>query len=155
RRSSSAISEQVAAKPRPARTPRGRQDASTASRTASVTARQMSAEDCSTMSPGSRQIAIVRLALPRGRADLAALRVSQLPTLGDGTNEFDTKNAIRETSKNLEGGFVMRGGAKIGCIGDLLVELVCSTKNGRHRRLATYSGPFPSGAAGIFIDQAA
>ncbi len=49
----------------------------------------------------------------------------------------------------------MRGGAKIGCIGDLLVELVCSTKNGRHRRLATYSGPFPSGAAGIFIDQAA
>ena len=49
----------------------------------------------------------------------------------------------------------MRGGAKIGCIGELLVELVCSTKNGQHRRLATYSGPFPSGAAGIFIDQAA
>ena len=49
----------------------------------------------------------------------------------------------------------MRGAAKIGCIGDLLVELVCSTKNGRHRRLSTYTGPFPSGAAGIFIDQAA
>ena len=49
----------------------------------------------------------------------------------------------------------MPGEAKIGCIGDLLVELVCSTKNGRHRRLATYSGPYPSGAAGIFIDQAA
>ena len=49
----------------------------------------------------------------------------------------------------------MRGGAKIGCIGDLLVEFVCATKNGRHARLATYSGPFPSGAAGIFIDQAA
>ena len=46
-------------------------------------------------------------------------------------------------------------GANIGCIGELLVELVCSTKNGRHMRLATYSGPFPSGAAGIFIDQAA
>ena len=49
----------------------------------------------------------------------------------------------------------MRGGAKIGCIGDLLVELVCSTKNGRHRVRSTYSGPYPSGAAGIFIDQAA
>jgi len=49
----------------------------------------------------------------------------------------------------------MRGAAKIGCIGDLLVELVCTTRNGRHRRLATYTGPFPSGAAGIFIDQAA
>lgn len=49
----------------------------------------------------------------------------------------------------------MRGGAKIGCIGDLLVELVCSTKNGRHRVRSNYSGPYPSGAAGIFIDQAA
>jgi len=49
----------------------------------------------------------------------------------------------------------MRGGAKIGCIGELLVEFVCSTKNGRHKRLASYTGPFPSGAAGIFIDQAA
>jgi sugar/nucleoside kinase (ribokinase family) len=49
----------------------------------------------------------------------------------------------------------MSGGAKIGCIGDLLVEFVCSTKNGRHKQLATYTGPFPSGAAGIFIDQAA
>ena len=49
----------------------------------------------------------------------------------------------------------MRGGAKIGCIGDLLVEFVCATKNGRHARLANYAGPFPSGAAGIFIDQAA
>jgi sugar/nucleoside kinase (ribokinase family) len=55
----------------------------------------------------------------------------------------------------MEDGVAMRGGAKIGCIGDLLVELVCTTKNGRHRRLATYIGPFPSGAAGIFIDQAA
>ncbi len=49
----------------------------------------------------------------------------------------------------------MRGGAKIGCIGDLLVELVCSTRNGRHRIRSTYWGPYPSGAAGIFIDQAA
>ena len=49
----------------------------------------------------------------------------------------------------------MLGGAKIGCIGELLVEFVCSTKNGRHKRLGTYAGPFPSGAAGIFIDQAA
>jgi len=49
----------------------------------------------------------------------------------------------------------MLDGAKVGCIGDLLVEFVCATKNGRHARLATYSGPYPSGAAGIFIDQAA
>jgi len=69
--------------------------------------------------------------------------------------EFDTKNAIGETSGNFEGGPFMPGGAKIGCIGDLLVEFVCATKNGRHKRLGTYTGPFPSGAAGIFIDQAA
>jgi sugar/nucleoside kinase (ribokinase family) len=45
--------------------------------------------------------------------------------------------------------------ARIGCIGELLVEFVCSSKNGRHRRIDTYTGPFPSGAPGIFIDQAA
>src|SRR5208283_3561840 len=47
------------------------------------------------------------------------------------------------------------GLARIGCIGDLLVEFVCTTRNGRHRQAATYTGPYPSGAAGIFIDQAA
>jgi sugar/nucleoside kinase (ribokinase family) len=47
------------------------------------------------------------------------------------------------------------GAARIGCIGDLLVELVSTTKNGHHRRVGTYMGPYPSGAAGIFIDQAA
>ena len=45
--------------------------------------------------------------------------------------------------------------ARVGCIGDLLVEFVSSSKNGRHRKVDTYTGPFPSGAAGIFIDQAA
>ena len=45
--------------------------------------------------------------------------------------------------------------ARVGCIGDLLVELVSTTKNGRHKRPGTYMGPYPSGAAGIFIDQAA
>jgi sugar/nucleoside kinase (ribokinase family) len=49
----------------------------------------------------------------------------------------------------------MDGAAKVGCIGDLLVEFVCTTRNGRHKRAATYVGPYPSGAAGIFIDQAA
>jgi sugar/nucleoside kinase (ribokinase family) len=49
----------------------------------------------------------------------------------------------------------MSGRAKIGCIGELLVEFVCSSKNGRHRRPGVYAGPFPSGAPGIFIDQAA
>jgi sugar/nucleoside kinase (ribokinase family) len=49
----------------------------------------------------------------------------------------------------------MSSPARIGCIGDLLVEFVCTSKNGRHRRVESYVGPFPSGAAGIFIDQAA
>jgi sugar/nucleoside kinase (ribokinase family) len=45
--------------------------------------------------------------------------------------------------------------ARVGCIGDLLVELVSTTRNGRHKRTGAYTGPYPSGAAGIFIDQAA
>jgi sugar/nucleoside kinase (ribokinase family) len=49
----------------------------------------------------------------------------------------------------------MADAPRIGCIGDLLVEFVCASKNGHHRRADTYTGPFPSGAAGIFIDQAA
>ena len=49
----------------------------------------------------------------------------------------------------------MSEGAKVGCVGDLLVEFVCASRNGRHKRAGTYSGPYPSGAAGIFIDQAA
>ncbi len=44
---------------------------------------------------------------------------------------------------------------KIACAGDLLVEFVAGAKNGRHRRVGAYTGPYPSGAAGIFIDQAA
>lgn len=43
----------------------------------------------------------------------------------------------------------------IGSIGELLVEFVCSEKDARHLRAAAYVGPFPSGAPGIFIDQAA
>jgi sugar/nucleoside kinase (ribokinase family) len=49
----------------------------------------------------------------------------------------------------------MPSAARIGCIGELLVEFVCSGKNGHHRRIDAYTGPFPSGAPGIFIDQAA
>jgi sugar/nucleoside kinase (ribokinase family) len=44
---------------------------------------------------------------------------------------------------------------KIACIGDLLVEIMATGKNGRHLRVETYRGPFPSGSSGIFIDQAA
>jgi sugar/nucleoside kinase (ribokinase family) len=44
---------------------------------------------------------------------------------------------------------------RIGCIGDLLVEIMATGKNGRHLRVETYKGPFPSGSSGIFIDQAA
>ncbi len=43
----------------------------------------------------------------------------------------------------------------IASIGELLVEFVCSDKGGGHRRIGTYTGPYPSGAPGIFIDQAA
>ena len=49
----------------------------------------------------------------------------------------------------------MPGNARIACVGDLLVELVCTSRNGHHRQVGTYAGPYPSGAAGIFIDQAA
>jgi len=49
----------------------------------------------------------------------------------------------------------MPGAPKVGCIGDLLVEFVCGSRNGHHRQVGTYTGPYPSGAAGIFIDQAA
>lgn len=43
----------------------------------------------------------------------------------------------------------------IGSIGELLVEFVCTEKDGCNLRAAPYVGPFPSGAPGIFIDQAA
>ncbi|MBD1206194.1 MAG: sugar kinase [Rhodobacteraceae bacterium] len=49
----------------------------------------------------------------------------------------------------------MAAGPVIGSLGELLVEFVCMEKDGRNRRPATYRGPFPSGAPGIFIDQAA
>jgi sugar/nucleoside kinase (ribokinase family) len=49
----------------------------------------------------------------------------------------------------------MKEMARVGCIGDLLVEFVSTTKNGRHKRGEVYKGPYPSGAPGIFIDQAA
>ncbi len=43
----------------------------------------------------------------------------------------------------------------VGSLGELLVEFVCTERDGRNRRAATYMGPFPSGAPAIFIDQAA
>ncbi len=46
-------------------------------------------------------------------------------------------------------------GFVIGSIGELLVEFICTEKDGRNLRPAPYIGPFPSGAPGIFIDQAA
>lgn len=46
-------------------------------------------------------------------------------------------------------------GVFIGSVGELLVEFVCSEKDLRHLSPAPYVGPFPSGAPGIFIDQAA
>ena len=45
--------------------------------------------------------------------------------------------------------------ARVGCVGDLLVEFVATSRNGRHKVPGAYLGPYPSGAAGIFIDQAA
>lgn len=43
----------------------------------------------------------------------------------------------------------------IASLGELLVEFVCTEKDGRNLRPSSYTGPFPSGAPGIFIDQAA
>jgi hypothetical protein len=50
---------------------------------------------------------------------------------------------------------VMSEGARVGCTADLLVEFGYTTRTDRHKPAATYTGPYPSGAAGIFIDQAA
>lgn len=47
------------------------------------------------------------------------------------------------------------GAVCIGSVGELLVEFVCTEKDAHHLRAAPYVGPFPSGAPGIFIDQAA
>jgi sugar/nucleoside kinase (ribokinase family) len=44
---------------------------------------------------------------------------------------------------------------RIGSMGDLLVEIMAAGKNGRHLRVETYKGPYPSGSPGIFIGQAA
>ena len=49
----------------------------------------------------------------------------------------------------------MPDGARIGCVGELLVEFMAGGLNGHHRLAGNYVGPFPSGAPGIFIDQAA
>jgi sugar/nucleoside kinase (ribokinase family) len=46
-------------------------------------------------------------------------------------------------------------GICIGSIGELLVEFVCTQKDSHNLRASPYVGPFPSGAPGIFIDQAA
>jgi sugar/nucleoside kinase (ribokinase family) len=46
-------------------------------------------------------------------------------------------------------------GPVVASLGELLVEFVCTETDGRHRRPLPYVGPFPSGAPGIFIDQAA
>ncbi len=43
----------------------------------------------------------------------------------------------------------------IGSIGELLVEFICTEPGTRHLSPASYRGPYPSGAPGIFIDQAA
>lgn len=49
----------------------------------------------------------------------------------------------------------MAAGPVIGSLGELLVEFVCTETDGRNLRPSVYRGPFPSGAPGIFIDQAA
>ncbi len=43
----------------------------------------------------------------------------------------------------------------IASIGELLVEFICRDKDSRNLVPADYSGPYPSGAPGIFIDQVA
>ena len=43
----------------------------------------------------------------------------------------------------------------IGSIGELLVEFVCTEKDTHNQIVASYAGPFPSGAPAIFVSQAA
>lgn len=49
----------------------------------------------------------------------------------------------------------MPKGPVIGSLGELLVEFICTERDGHNQKAAPYVGPFPSGAPGIFIDQAA
>jgi sugar/nucleoside kinase (ribokinase family) len=46
-------------------------------------------------------------------------------------------------------------GPVIGSLGELLVEFVCTDTDTGHLSPANYAGPYPSGAPGIYIDQAA
>jgi len=46
-------------------------------------------------------------------------------------------------------------GLCIGAMGELLVEFICTETDLHHLAAGPYVGPFPSGAPGIFIDQAA
>ncbi len=90
RPASSATSEQVAAKPTPAKASRGKPlRLDRLAHRLGRGARQMSADDCSTASPGSRQSAIGRLALAssRPRASNAPARALPVPT-STPTNAF-------------------------------------------------------------------
>jgi hypothetical protein len=50
-------------------------------------------------------------------------------------NIFDTNYVLfKKSAKVFEVGLSVSGGVRIGCIGDLLVEFVGSSRNGRHRR---------------------
>jgi sugar/nucleoside kinase (ribokinase family) len=90
------------------------------------------------------------------RADAAGCREGPAQDFARVNFQIDTANVqVEARRREREERTVMSVGAKVGCVGDLLVEFVCTTRNGRHKRAATYSGPYPSGAAGIFIDQAA
>ena len=49
----------------------------------------------------------------------------------------------------------MRQPLTIATVGELLVEFVSHRKNCGLRQISDYSGPYPSGAPAIFLDQAA
>jgi sugar/nucleoside kinase (ribokinase family) len=55
----------------------------------------------------------------------------------------------------MTGNIMSKSAPRIGSLGELLVEFICTSKDGHNRVAATYEGPYASGAPGIFIDQAA
>jgi sugar/nucleoside kinase (ribokinase family) len=71
------------------------------------------------------------------------------PSIGISGDEPDADHSTQRTDD------LPAGGRMIGSVGELLIEFICTARDQHHARPATYAGPFPSGAPGIFIDQTA
>jgi hypothetical protein len=86
--------------------------------------------------------ATISRALATGRREGPAQNFARV------NSQIDTANVQAEARRReREERTVMSVGARVGCVGDLPIEFVRTTRNGRRKRAGTYSGPYPSGAA--------